>query len=137
MVSVIIPFFNAKSFLKSSVESCHDLPEVSEVILIDDGSSDGSFSLAIDLQKSYKKIKLFHHEYRKNKGAAESRNLGLKKATSKYVGAGLYAFYALAIIAIGAMALSGIKKIFIIIINVILFMIKICENFFIIKCFQI
>jgi len=32
------------------------------------------------------------------------------EATSKYVGAGLYAFYALAIIAIGSMVLSSIKK---------------------------
>lgn len=41
-----------------------------------------------------------------------SKGVDITEATSKYVGAGLYAFYALAIIAIGAMALSGIKKIF-------------------------
>jgi len=35
----------------------------------------------------------------------------ITEATSKNVGAGLYAFYALAIIAIGSMVLSGIKKI--------------------------
>ena len=41
-----------------------------------------------------------------------SKGVDITEATSKYVGAGLYTFYALAIIAIGAMALSGIKKIF-------------------------
>ena len=40
-----------------------------------------------------------------------NKGVDVTEATSKYVGAGLYAFYALAIIAIGSMALSGIKKI--------------------------
>lgn len=39
------------------------------------------------------------------------KGVDVTEATSKFVGAGLYAFYALAIIAIGAMALSNIKKI--------------------------
>ena len=34
----------------------------------------------------------------------------LTESTSKWVGAGLYAFYILAILAIGAMIFSGIKK---------------------------
>ena len=41
-----------------------------------------------------------------------SKGVDVTESTSKYVGAGLYAFYALAIIAIGSMALSGIKNIF-------------------------
>jgi hypothetical protein len=39
------------------------------------------------------------------------KGVDVTESTSKYVGAGLYAFYALAIIAIGSMVLSGIKKI--------------------------
>jgi hypothetical protein len=39
------------------------------------------------------------------------KGLDVTEATSKYVGAGLYAFYALALIAIGSMAFSGIKNI--------------------------
>ncbi|HLV39701.1 hypothetical protein [Xanthomarina sp.] len=41
-----------------------------------------------------------------------NKGVDVTESTSKYVGAGLYAFYALAIIAIGSMALSGIKNIF-------------------------
>ena len=40
-----------------------------------------------------------------------NKGLDITESTSKMVGAGLYAFYALAIIAIGAMAISGVKKI--------------------------
>lgn len=39
------------------------------------------------------------------------KGMEVTEATSKYVGAGLYAFYALAIIAIGSMVFSGFKKI--------------------------
>ncbi|MFL0353140.1 hypothetical protein [Xanthomarina sp. GH4-25] len=39
------------------------------------------------------------------------KGVDVTEATSKYVGAGLYAFYALAIIAIGSMAFSGIKNV--------------------------
>ena len=41
-----------------------------------------------------------------------NKGLDVTESTSKYVGAGLYAFYALSIIAIGSMAFSGIKNIF-------------------------
>lgn len=41
-----------------------------------------------------------------------NKGLDVDEGTSKVVGAGLYAFYALAVIAIGAMLLGGVKKIF-------------------------
>lgn len=39
-----------------------------------------------------------------------NKGLGITEATSKNVGAGLYTFYILAILAIGSMLLSGVKK---------------------------
>ncbi len=41
-----------------------------------------------------------------------NKGLDVNEGTSKVVGAGLYAFYALAVIAIGSMLLGGVKKIF-------------------------
>lgn len=41
-----------------------------------------------------------------------SKGLDVDESTSKVVGAGLYAFYALAVIAIGSMLLGGAKKLF-------------------------
>lgn len=41
-----------------------------------------------------------------------NKGLDVDEGTSKIVGAGLYAFYSLAVIAIGAMLLGGVKKIF-------------------------
>ena len=40
------------------------------------------------------------------------KGLNVDEGTSKVVGAGLYAFYALAIVAIGSMVLGGVKNIF-------------------------
>lgn len=41
-----------------------------------------------------------------------SKGLDVTQSTSKYVGAGLYTFYILAVLAIGSMFLSGVKKLF-------------------------
>lgn len=84
-VSVIIPVFNAESFLKKAVESALDQKQVCEVILIEDASSDSSLTICKELAKKYSKVKLFQHTNSINKGAGASRNLGLKNAKHEYV----------------------------------------------------
>lgn len=82
-ISVIIPIYNAKQYINACVESllCQTLKDF-EVLLIDDGSTDGSGSLCDELCKEYSFMRAFHKE---NGGAASARNLGLDKATGKYV----------------------------------------------------
>ncbi len=84
-VSVIIPVYNAEHFLQSAVHSALMQAEVAEVVLIDDGSSDGSFQICEDLKKTDSRVVLLSHPNGKNRGSASSRNLGIKSARSPYV----------------------------------------------------
>ena len=79
-VSVIIPVFNGEQFIQNAVESCLDQNEVNEIILIDDGSTDKTNEICIQLSNQFNKVKFFTHEYRKNKGPGLSRNLGIEKS---------------------------------------------------------
>lgn len=84
-VSVIIPVYNAEPFLRQAVESSVQLSEVGEVILVEDGSSDNSIALCTELTQQYERVKLFRHPSGQNKGAAESRNLGIENATCEFI----------------------------------------------------
>lgn len=86
LVSVIIPVYNAEQFLEKAVLSANDLNEVGEVILVEDGSSDGSFAVCQKLSDKYNKVKLLQHPNGVNKGAGASRNLGIKMAKYPYIG---------------------------------------------------
>lgn len=85
-VSVVIPVFNAERFLREAVESALRQPEVGEVVLVDDGSSDGSPALCGQLAEEHPgKVTLAWHEGRANRGPGPSRNLGLSTARCPYV----------------------------------------------------
>ncbi len=79
-VSIIVPAFNAGSWLKPCVESilaqtAGDL----EVLLVDDGSSDGSVD---ELPRSDSRLKVLRQE---NRGAAAARNRGLSEARGRWI----------------------------------------------------
>lgn len=81
-ISVIIPCFNGARFILSAVESAlaqGDL--VSEIIVIDDASTDRSSELIVALNNP--KVKLFTFE--KNSGISIARNFGLSKSTGDYI----------------------------------------------------
>ncbi len=84
-LSVIIPIYNAAFFLEKAVESALNQPEVSEVILIEDGSSDESLEVCRELSIKFNKIKLFQHPDKGNQGASASRNLGIHNSNADYV----------------------------------------------------
>jgi glycosyltransferase involved in cell wall biosynthesis len=84
-VSVIIPVFNAAPYLGKAVESALMQPEVSEVLLIEDGSSDNSLEICKLFVEKNNKVRLLVHEHNVNKGAGESRNLGIKKAKDEFI----------------------------------------------------
>lgn len=85
MISVIIPVFNNQETLKRAVLSVIEVPEVSEVIIVDDGSKDESLSVAENMAEKYKKIRIFFHPNNQNRGAAASRNLGLSHTMSNWI----------------------------------------------------
>ena len=84
-VSVIIPVYNTERYLDKTLASVVNIEEVGEVILVDDGSSDGSLELCKKWSQSKDKVKMYQHEGGFNKGRGASRNLGIKKATFPYI----------------------------------------------------
>lgn len=84
-VSVIIPVYNAGLYIEQAVASAVNLVEVGEIILIEDGSKDNSLSICKALVVRFDKIKLLTHENNENKGASESRNLGIRNAVFPFV----------------------------------------------------
>ena len=84
-VSVVIPVYNAEYYLNRAVKSLVSISEVNEIILVDDGSTDSSILLCNKLSAENDKIKVLQHHNQKNKGAAASRNLGIRYANSNYI----------------------------------------------------
>jgi glycosyltransferase involved in cell wall biosynthesis len=84
-ISVIIPVYNAEHYIAEAVKSALAQKQTEEVILVEDGSPDGSLKACIKLEKIYKKVQLFTHPNNLNLGPSTSRNLGVKRATCEYL----------------------------------------------------
>jgi glycosyltransferase involved in cell wall biosynthesis len=86
-VSVIVPVYNRRIFLErclASIEATR-YPNL-ELLLIDDGSSDGSWALMQQWAHDRgDRIRALHHPHHQNRGISASRNLGILQATGKYV----------------------------------------------------
>ena len=83
-ISVIIPTYNRGNVLLKSVESVlNQTYDNIELIIVDDGSTDNTKDIVKKLQLEDKRIK--YVSYKKNKGACHARNVGIKKATGKYI----------------------------------------------------
>lgn len=83
-LSVIVPAYNTAEYIEECVESIisgtyRDL----EVLLVDDGSTDGTGPLCDHLAEKYSSIRVFHTN---NRGLSEARNLGIEHATGQYIG---------------------------------------------------
>ena len=84
-VSVVIPAYNAERFIEKSIKSALEQPEVSEVLIVDDGSTDNTESILKKLIAQYQKLKVYYHSGKSNKGRSASRNLGILKAKANYI----------------------------------------------------
>ncbi|WP_395051081.1 glycosyltransferase family 2 protein [Flavobacterium sp.] len=85
LISVIIPAYNVERFIQSAVVSALKQPEVNEVVVVDDGSTDTTLRIIKDMQLTNAKIKIYHHKNYVNKGRSATRNLGIKKASGRYL----------------------------------------------------
>lgn len=84
MISIVMPVYNAEKYLRKSIESIlHQTYPVWELILIDNGSEDDSFEICQEYARKEDRIYTLH-QYQ-NKGVSEARNLGVEKATGKYI----------------------------------------------------
>jgi len=83
VVSVIIPVFNVVSYLEKSVKSvCTQTYDNLEILLIDDGSTDGSDKLCDSLANHDARIRVIH---KKNSGIADTRNVGLENVHGNFI----------------------------------------------------
>ena len=82
-VSVIVPIYNSKEYLEDCLECLvnQTLRDI-EIICINDGSTDGSEKIVEDYAKKYNNIVLINQE---NAGQSVARNVGLKRASGKYI----------------------------------------------------
>ncbi len=82
-VSVIIPVYNVEEYLPRCLDSVltQDFDGF-EVILVDDGSTDGSGGICDEYAQRYPSITVIH---KKNGGLSDARNCGLDRAAGEYV----------------------------------------------------
>lgn len=77
-VSVIVPVFNVKDYVSEALESVLSQSYTNlEVIVVDDGSTDGSGELCDDFASRDPRVRVFHQ---KNSGISTARNTGLENA---------------------------------------------------------
>ncbi len=82
-ISVIVPIYNAELYLHQCITSLiHQTHYQLQIILVNDGSTDQSYSIAKQFAEQDPRIELHTQS---NKGQSAARNLGLQHATGEFV----------------------------------------------------
>lgn len=82
-VSIIIPVYNVEAYLRKCLDSVvGQTYENLEIIIVDDGATDNSYSICREYADRDSRIVLIHQE---NGGLSAARNKGLSVATGDYV----------------------------------------------------
>lgn len=83
LVSVVVPIYNSEKHLRCCVKAIEEqYYHHIEIILIDDGSCDGSSKICDELACNEKNIKVIHQ---KNMGPGSARNKGIEYSKGKYI----------------------------------------------------
>ena len=83
LISIIVPIYNVEKYLDRCIRSLTaQTYENIEIILIDDGSTDDSLSIALQQANLDSRVKVFHKE---NGGLSSARNYGIEKACGNYL----------------------------------------------------
>jgi len=82
-VSIVIPVYNGSKYLRQTVDSvlAQDFDEF-EVLIVNDGSTDDTAKIALELKEKDSRIELFQKE---NSGVSATRNFGLERARGEFV----------------------------------------------------
>lgn len=82
-IGVVIPVYNCKRYIEETIKSIETQPlKVKEIVLIDDGSTDGSSEICKELSKKYDNITYL---YKENGGVSTARNKGIDEITTDYI----------------------------------------------------
>jgi len=84
LLSIIVPVYNVKDYLSRCINSilCQTYSNF-ELLLIDDGSTDGSAAICDQFQTIDQRVKVLH---KKNRGVSSARNAGLDLSKGAYIG---------------------------------------------------
>ena len=84
LISVIIPVYNVAEYLPQCLESvCTQTYQNLEILLVDDGSTDGSGRICDEWKSRDSRINVIHKE---NGGVSSARNEGLKMSKGDFIG---------------------------------------------------
>jgi len=86
-VSVVINFLDEARFLQDAIDSVFAQTHADwEMLLVDDGSNDGSVQIARDVaEKNPGRVRYFEHPNHANLGTSASRNLGIRNARGEFI----------------------------------------------------
>lgn len=85
-VSIVMPFLDAAPHLEAAIASTLDQTFTGwELLLVDDGSTDGSEVIAADAARADQRIRLLHQSSGSLGNVAAARNLGLREARGSFV----------------------------------------------------
>jgi len=83
MLSIIMPVYNAEKYVEKTIQSVSgQLGLNDELIMIDDGSKDGSFGICESYSKKDSRIRALHQE---NGGPSKARNIGIAESKGDYI----------------------------------------------------
>ena len=83
LVSIIVPIYNTENYLRECIESIlNQSYKDIELILVDDGSKDGSLVLCEDYKRHDERIKVIT---KKNSGVSDTRNVGVAASRGAYI----------------------------------------------------
>ena len=83
MISIIVPVYNTETYLRRCIDSILAQTFTDfELLLIDDGSTDGSGAICDEYAQKDSRVRVFHKE---NTGVSATRNLGIEKSKGEYL----------------------------------------------------
>ena len=84
IVDCIIPLFNKKNYVSKAVKSAinQKIKKFNKIIIVNDGSTDGSDIIIENLSKKYPSIKIINQN---NMGSSIARNVGIKNSNADFL----------------------------------------------------
>lgn len=83
-LSIVIPCYNMGDYISDTINSilCYKEQDIIEIIIVDDGSNDYKTISELDNLKIIKNLTVIHQQ---NRGLANARNNGFKRAKGEYI----------------------------------------------------
>ena len=83
LISIVVPVYNVRKYIKQCLDSIiiQDYSNF-EIILVDDGSNDGSEVICDEYARKFKNVQVFHLE---NAGVSNARNVGMSHCLGEWV----------------------------------------------------